>query len=131
MAAAPRSCDVAKLDVVSPELVLVDPELAIPARTSLPASERQSAQHELKPAAAAPVKPLAMSLHRGAFSDDARATAEARQRLMDGAVVSEVLGALAQVNHFRRRATLIPSSSAASSVGILVLQLYLGHGHLA
>jgi hypothetical protein len=127
MAAAPRSCVIAELGLVSPELVLVDPDLAVPARALLSdaviAGVSEPARLMPRPRVTVP------SRDPSTFGEESAATGDARRRLMDNAVVSESLGGLAPVR-FRRRVTLIPSSSAASSVGILVLQLFLGHGHL-
>ena len=107
---------------VSPELVLVDPSLATSARESLPARSGSATFNEPK---------STRSRHgdRGPFGDETEAATEARRRLMHNAVVSEGLSALAPAA-FRRRATLIPSTSAATSVSLFVLQLYLANGHL-
>lgn len=118
MAAAP--------DLVSPELVLVDPQLAAYSRALLtvPADALSRLYEPLHPRR----EPLPVSVPGDAGVD---ASAEARERPMEGAFDSEVLGSLMPSRkHFRRRASLIPATAAATSVTLLVIQLYLSHGKL-
>jgi hypothetical protein len=118
MAAAP--------DLVSPELVLVDPQLAAYTR-ALHADPAGAFSHVEDPLPSGR-EPPPVSVPGDAGVD---ASAEARERLMEGALDSEVLGSLAPSReHFRRRARLIPATAAATSVTLLVLQLYLSHGKL-
>jgi hypothetical protein len=108
------------IDPLSPELVLVDAELAKLARSLLP----ERAHGEQPPVTGA-------GESRAAAVDELRPGAEvalkrARQRLLDGAVMSEILAE----SQCRRRITVIPTASAAVAVVLLVTQLYLNQGHL-
>jgi hypothetical protein len=132
MAAAPDTgVRASELDTVSPELVLVDPRLAASARALLPDPAETLARPDRSARVRRRVFPVSFP-DDGLSSFEADATsAEARERLMDGAVDSEVMGSLAPSGrHFRRPTTLIPTSSAASAVALFVLQLYMGHGAL-
>jgi hypothetical protein len=132
MAAAPGTgvTTSSGLEIVSPELVLVDPELAADARefaadspdASSPAREPSHDERESPPV---PAPGGTRPLH----PDDR--SAEARQRLMERGLDSEVLASLVPSGkRFRRRATFIPTAAAATAVGLLVFQLYLNHGKL-
>jgi hypothetical protein len=118
MAAAP--------DLVSPELVLVDPQLAAYTRPLLADSAGAFWRLE-KPS------PSRRESHPLSVLGDARADAiaGARERLTERALDSEVPRSPTPCReHFRRRARLIPVTAAATSVILLVVQLYLNHGKL-
>ena len=127
MAAAPGTAATTSLrrEALSPELVLVDPELAADARESLtdPAGSLRPHDAEREP------QPV---VARGVETTPPEDTImEARERLMERGLDSEVLGSLVpSEKHFRRRATLIPATAAATAVGLFVLQLYLNQGSL-
>src|SRR5919197_1964624 len=110
MTAAPDT-DVAliELQALSPEVVLVDPDLAASAR---PLLAEPDARVEIgEPSRDEQSEPSALIAKQGFRSE---AIAEARQRLMEAGLASEVVGAmLPSGRYFRRRATLIPASSAA------------------
>jgi hypothetical protein len=112
MAAAP--------DLVSPELVLVDPQLAAHTR---PLADSGGAFWRVE-------KPLPSRRERHPLSVPgharADASAESRERLTESALESEVPSR----KQVRRRARLIPATAAATSVILLVVQLYLNHGKL-
>jgi hypothetical protein len=113
-------------DLVSPELVLVDPQLAAYTRALLavPTDALSRLEQPLPPVR----EPLPVSVPGDAGGD---ASVEARKRLMEGALDSEALGSVPRSReHFRRRARLIPAIAAATSVALLVLQLNLGDGKL-
>jgi hypothetical protein len=113
---------------VSPELVLIDPELAADARERLgdPAETRSAVRQPSEARRAAPAASLAVPPPP---PDDT--SAEARQRLMERGLDSEVLGSLVPSGkHFRRRALFIPAASAATAVALFVVQLYLNQGKL-
>ena len=115
----------AAAELLSPELVLVDAELAGDRRVPLPAP----------PDASSSLWEPAPYRERPPESDSAEADedaiGEARTRLVEAGIASDVLGSLVRARKgFRRRATLIPASAAATSVALLVLQLYLEHGRL-
>ena len=115
---------------VSPEVVLIDPDLAASAGPLLVSHEqprKQAAEgaskEEHRYSSLFPVRPALAH-------PDARAI-QARQRLLEAGIASDVLGSMVpRRRRLRRRATLIPAISAASSAGVLVLQLYLGQGTL-
>jgi hypothetical protein len=132
MAAAPSGgvTTPARLDIVSPELVLVDPLLGAHARAFLSDSADTLSRIAQSPPDGG--EPLPASIRDGGawpHADDA--SADARERLMDGALDSEVLGSIVPYGRqFRRRATLIPATSAATSVALFVVQVYLSQGRL-
>jgi hypothetical protein len=111
-------------DLLSPELVLVAPEL--PAYPREPLEVPADAYSPLREPDAPDREPSsdAVPIAHG------QAISEARKRLMEAGVESDVLGSLVPRKHFRRRARLVPASAAATSVALLVLQLYLSHGAL-
>lgn len=109
---------------ISPEVVLVDPDLAASARPLLELHEQPP-----KRLAERGLEDQYASIRRVAQPDDREA--QARQRLLEAGIASDVLGSMVPCGrHFRRRATLVPAVSAASSVAVFVLQLYLGQGTL-
>jgi hypothetical protein len=111
-------------DLLSPELVLVDPQLMAYPRVPL-ASPTNARSRLSEPG---PDREPASASGPSTESD---AMSGARMRLMEAGLDSDVLGTLIPARkHFRRRASLIPASAAATSVALLVLQLYLGHGGL-
>jgi hypothetical protein len=100
---------------LSPEVMLVDPDLAVTAR-------ELRARHEATPEWPRPAPAVSRPDHR---------VLEARQRLLDAGIASDVLGSVVpDGRHLRRRATLVPALSAATSVALFVVQLYLGQGVL-
>jgi len=113
---------------VSPELVLVDPELAADAREFLgdDAAVRSLVRQPSEERRAAAPAPVAVPPRP---PDDT--SEEARQRLMERGLDSEVLGSLVpSEKQFRRRALFIPAAAAATVVGLFVVQLFLNHGTL-
>ena len=114
--------DSSSVDSLSPELALVDAELARVARARLPHRPWAAGAPAHERARGTIV--LSIDDVRGA----GRAAERARQRLLAGSVYSELPP---DTRHFRRRATLLPTTSASAAVLLLVLQLCLGHGNLA
>ena len=113
-------------NLLSPELVLVDPQLVAYRRAPLavPTTPRSRLGEPARP----DLKVLPVSVPSKPGTD---AISEARKRLMEAGLDSDMLGSLVPARkHFRRRASLIPATAAATSVALLVLQLYLGHGQL-
>lgn len=64
-------------------------------------------------------------------ANDAAAHEDARRRLMRAGLESDAWGAPGPARPGRRIRTLVPTSSAAVAVGLLVLELFLGQGSLA
>jgi hypothetical protein len=130
-------------DAFSPELVLVDSDLAARARALLPdpndgrepppSVPTGSGDALTRPAQAKSQKPRVFPI---SFPDngsvlEAGAASDALQRLMENAVDSEVHGSqVSSQRHSWRFATLVPTSSAAVATSLLVLQLYLSAGSL-
>jgi hypothetical protein len=113
-------------EVLSPELVLVDPQLA--AHVHAVHADHDDAVSHVEEATPADREPMPVS-RPGDSGDDA--TAAARERLMERALDSEVLGSLVPPGRrFRRRATLIPATAAAVAVALLVVQLSVNQGKL-
>ncbi len=118
-------------ELVSPELALVDAELAASLRPLLPdPGERHDPQAET-----APLNPPAQweaETEEPAPVEAEVVMSEARDRLMGYAVDGEPLGPRPETRRcLRRRATLVPSLSAASAVALLVTQLYTSQGTLS
>jgi hypothetical protein len=136
---------------ISPELVLVDPELAQSVRpllgqlktsgpTPLSPLQRDSAcVHPAPPASLADgrsrlVKPNVFPV---SFPDNGRflpsgAPSETLQRLVESASDPEALRLGKRPRpHFGRAATLVPAISAATATMLLLVQLYLGAGSLS
>lgn len=116
---------------LSPELVLVDPDLAACARPLLPRPADLLDRSAQSAPPTRPVFPVPFQ-DNGRFSFESGATAaEARQRLLD-AVDPEITSVPGRPGKpVRRLGTLIPTGSAAASVALLLLQLYTGQGTLA
>jgi hypothetical protein len=104
-----------RMDFVSPELVLVDPRLAERARALLHVALETHARKN------------------GHIEGDAAcgesAAVQARQRLLEAAVHSEV-GDDVIASAMRRGAKLVATSSAAAAGAIVLLQAVLGQGVL-
>lgn len=118
-------------ELVSPELALVDAELAASLRPLLPdPGERDDPQTE-----AAPLNPHAQweaGTEEPARVETEVVMSEARDRLMWYAVDGEPLGPRTETRRcLRRRATLVPSLSAASAVALFLTQLYTSQGTLS
>ena len=114
-----------ELEVVSPELVLIDPKLAADARELL-GDPAEPDRQPLEAKRAAPSSPAAAPPPPPGDTN-----AEARQRLMERGLDSEVLGELVpSEKHFRGRALFIPAAAAATAVALFVVQLYLSQGKL-
>jgi hypothetical protein len=97
---------------MSPELALVDPDLAAWAR-SLP--EPSTVQVVSPKAPAVPnVTPAAAT--------------RARSRLMEGALADDAFALIEPPRRLRRRVSLVTTSSAAAAVAMLVAQLVLARG---
>jgi hypothetical protein len=142
MAAAPSTgVTASKLcDAVSPELVLVDSELATRVRALLPdpdGGHERPASVPFSPGDALTLPAQAKSRKPQVFPMpfpdngsvlEAAAASGALQRLMENAVDSELDSRVSSQLHFRRLTTLIPASSAATATSILVLQLCLSAG---
>lgn len=112
-------------NLLSPELVLVDPELDVHPRVPL-ALPTKARSRRLEPAA-----PNRDPLYGAPSERGNDALSEARKRLMEAGLHSDVLGSLVPPRKdSRSRARLIPAGAAATSVALLVLQLYLGQGQL-
>ena len=121
------------LENLSPELVLVDPSLAASARARLP--ERDDSRDLAWAGTSARTRPPqvypASFRDYGPLYEVALTNGEALQRLLQGAVDSEVLGSLVPSRRlFRRRTTFVPTSAAAASVALFVVQLFLSQGRL-
>ena len=130
MTAAPETAlgDV-EADEVSPELALVDPDLVASAAP-------RPIQRDRRPAWLAnrsvDEQVRDQSLPRaGPMPQHDDRILKARQRLLEAGIDSDVLGSMVpRGRQMRRRAILIPSLAAASSVALLALQLYMGQGAL-
>jgi hypothetical protein len=123
--------DVSYAPILSPELVLVDPCLAPSARALLPDPPSTVARMRRSAPRSRQASVLPSAEHGLGPSVELQTVVHARRRLMEGGVESEVFGSLPRATkHFRRRATLIPTSSAATAVVLLVLQLWIGEGTL-
>jgi len=129
--------------IVSPELVLVDPDLAKQARASL-ADRREMLTHSDSPVPAPPNTSEAPSEPRHSkprvfpvsFPDngsllEATLARHALERLVGNAATPHEpdLGA-APRRRLRRVRTLVPASSAALATTLIVAQLYLNAGRL-
>jgi hypothetical protein len=144
MAAAPSTGVTASelFDAVSPELVLVDSELATRVRALLPDPTTLERPALVLPSSGDAVTLPAQSNSRKprvfpmSFPDngsvlEAGAASEALHRLLEHALDVEVLASrVSSRGHFRRCTTLISTSSAAAATSLLVLQLYLSAGSL-
>ena len=133
MAAKPAAgVGASALENLSPELVLVDPSLAASARARLP--ERDDSRDLAWAGTSARTRPP--QVYPASFRDygplfEVALNGEALQRLLQGAVDSEVLGSLVPSSRpFRRRTTFVPTSAAAASVALFVVQLFLSQGRL-
>jgi hypothetical protein len=128
MAAAPSTAATTSLrhEILSPELALVDPELAAEARAYLADPARPLSSRDFERESPPVVVP---AVEATPLPEDT--IMEARRRLMERGLDAEVLESLLPSGkRFRRRATLIPATAAATAVGLFVLQLYLNQGSL-
>jgi hypothetical protein len=148
MAAAPASVGMAfELGVVSPELALVDSDLATRARALIPDVQNAPAVTALPVVSELPVAPErptpAMSASRRkprvfpvSFPDngsfvEGRTASDTLQHLGERAPKGDDPGStLSSRTHFRRLTTLVPTSSAAVATTLLVFQFYLSAGTL-
>jgi hypothetical protein len=128
MSAAPTNGVITQSDVMSPELVLVDPELGLRLRTLHDSCHLAVPASEVDPQETDP--PWAPVRHDTAVALALSPDEEARRRLINGSGDPEVVAQLGRATAFRRRATLIPSTSAAISVALFVFQLFLDQGRL-
>jgi hypothetical protein len=110
-------------EILSPEVALVDPGFA-----ALPFLERDASAPWLEERGLDKgQRHLSVELATSALSEDP--ALEARRRLMDAGIASDVRGSMIpRGRRYRRRATLIPAFSAATSVALLVAQLYMANG---
>jgi hypothetical protein len=69
--------------------------------------------------------PASRALARSIAADEAAVRQDARRRLLQAGIESEAFG-----RERSRVATLLPTSSAAAAVALLLLQLFLGQGSL-
>jgi hypothetical protein len=153
--AAVRYADTGGMNTVSPELALVDAELASRARVLLPYPSdvlRMRRNHEVAGGDNPPGEEAAASFSAGrdephesstsrpngtkwplpfSLADDGHFVGEdasraARERLFACALEAEPRSH----SHFRRITTLTPTATAAIATTLLVLQLYLTQGSL-
>ena len=117
-----------ELENSSPEVGLVDPEFAPSARALL---ERDASVRWLEERGLGDKGRRHASVEPATSAMPEDQALEARRRLMDAGIASEVRGStIPRARRFRRRATLIPALSAATSVALFVLQLYVANGAL-
>ena len=115
-------------EVLSPEVVLVDPVLA---PSAVPFLERDASVPWLGERGVGDKGQRHVSGEPASSPLSEDPGLEARRRLMDAGIASDVRGSMIpRGRRYRRRATLIPALSAATSVALLILQLYVANGTL-
>lgn len=80
--------------------------------------------------AAGVTTPRSHALARSIAANDAALRRDARRRLMQAGLEADSWGEPASSRRRPRITTLVPTSSAAVAVALLVLQLFLGQGNL-
>jgi len=135
------------LGVMSPELVLVDSELAARARALLPDVFKAPVDPALPIVSALPIvpdtpapptpqsrgKPSVFPVSfpdNGSFVEGRRASDTLLHLAEKTPVCEEPESPLSSRTHFRRPTTFIPTSSAALAASLLALQVYVSAGSL-